>query len=192
MNIMCKSISAWGLLVPVRLIYCLILFSQPVCAYRSPGVIVALSEPWNLGRLFLEPAWLLKLLAKCKSLTYDHFRAVKLDFRAAIPLVSLSHSRSVVMPEYLYMWKWKFSTIYNKLYTLQFGSWPNLPIGLWPSWPSKSSPYTDWLHYSVCSSPVSWCVEGVLVQYGCCIWWWLRRFPLLCKALWVPEKCYIM
>ncbi len=29
------------------------------------------------------------------------------------------------------------------------------------------SPYTDWLHHFVSSPPVSWCVVGVLAQYGC-------------------------
>ncbi len=54
-----------------------------------------------------------------------------------------------------------------------------------------------WLASSLCLlSTCSWCVVGVLAQYGCrriiqvdaAHWWWLRRPPLLCKALWVPRK----
>ncbi len=48
-----------------------------------------------------------------------------------------------------------------------------------------------WIKYQL-----SWCVVGVLAHYGCrhiiqvdaAHWWWLRRFPLPCKALWVPRK----
>ncbi len=52
-------------------------------------------------------------------------------------------------------------------------------------------PYTDWLHHPV-SSSVSWCVVGVLAQYGCrhiiqvdaTHWWWLRRPPTHTHLLW--------
>ncbi len=52
------------------------------------------------------------------------------------------------------------------------------------------------LHHSVSSPPISWCVVGVLAHYGCrriiqvdaAHWWWMKRFPLVCKALWVPRK----
>ncbi len=75
-------------------------------------------------------------------------------------------------------------------------SWPNSPIGLWPSWP-LNHPHTLIGFISVSSPPVSWCVVGVLAHYGCrriiqvdaAHWWQTRRFPpLLCKALWVPRK----
>ncbi len=74
---------------------------------------------------------------------------------------------------------------------------PNSPIGLWPSWP-PNHPHTLIGFISVFSPPVSWCVGGVLVQYGCrrIIRWMLHTVggwgnpppPLLCKALWVPRK----
>ncbi len=74
-------------------------------------------------------------------------------------------------------------------------SWPNSPIGLWPSRP-PNHPHTPIGFITVSSPPVSWCVVGILAQYGCrhiiqvdaAHWWWLRRFPLLCKALRVPRK----
>jgi len=66
----------------------------------------------------------------------------------------------------------------------------NLPNGLCPSWPSNH-PHILVNFIIVSSPPVSWCVVGVLAQYGCrCIiqvdaahWWRLRRFPLQCKAV---------
>ncbi len=73
-----------------------------------------------------------------------------------------------------------------------------------PHWPltiiaSYSSPYTDWLYHSVSSPPVSWCVMGVLAQYGClriiqvdaAHWWWTRRFPFYVKRFECLEKRYI-
>ncbi len=72
-------------------------------------------------------------------------------------------------------------------------SWPNLPNGLWPSWP-PNHPYTL---IGFITPPVSWCVLSVLAHYGCCHiiqvdaahWWWMRRYPLtICKVLWVPRK----
>ncbi len=75
-------------------------------------------------------------------------------------------------------------------------SWPNSPIGLWPSWP-PNHPHTLIGFITVSSPPVSWCVVGVLAHYGCrriiqvdaAHWWWMRRFPpLLCKVLWVSRK----
>ncbi len=49
-----------------------------------------------------------------------------------------------------------------------------------PNWGSN---YTDWLHHSVSSPPISWCVVGILAHYGCrriiqvdaVHWWWMRR-----------------
>ncbi len=63
-------------------------------------------------------------------------------------------------------------------------SWPNLPSGLWPSWPPNNL-HIYWLHHFVSSPPVSWSVVGVLVHYGCrriiqvdaVHWWWMRRYP---------------
>ncbi len=76
-------------------------------------------------------------------------------------------------------------------------SWPNSPTGLWPSWP-PNNPHTLIGFITVFSSPISWCVVGVLAHYGCrriiqvdaAHWWWMRREipPLLCKALRVPRK----
>ncbi len=74
-------------------------------------------------------------------------------------------------------------------------SWPNFPSGFWPSWPLTIP--IHWLASSLCLlSTISWCVVGVLVQYGChhiiqmdtTHWWCLRRFPSQCKALWVSRK----
>ncbi len=56
--------------------------------------------------------------------------------------------------------------------------------------------YTDWLHHSASSPPVSWCVVGVLVHYGCrriiqvdaAHWWWMRRYVKRFECL---EKRYI-
>ncbi len=63
-----------------------------------------------------------------------------------------------------------------------------------------SSPHTDWLHHSVSSLPVNWCVAGVLVQCVCrriiqldaAHWWWMRRYPPYCvKCKEYLEKRYI-
>ncbi len=59
------------------------------------------------------------------------------------------------------------------------------------------TPYTDWFHHSF--PPVSWCVVGFPAHYGCrriiqvdaTHWWWMRRFPPLCKRFEYPEKRYI-
>ncbi len=56
-------------------------------------------------------------------------------------------------------------------------SWPNLPTGLWSSWP-PNHPHTLIDFITLSSPPVSWCVVGVLAHYT----------PLLCKAIWVPRK----
>ncbi len=69
-------------------------------------------------------------------------------------------------------------------------------------WPLTimASPYTDWLHHSVSSPPISWCVVGVLAHYGCrriiqvdaAHWWWMRRSPpYYVKRFECLEKRYI-
>ncbi len=78
---------------------------------------------------------------------------------------------------------------------------------LCPLWPKLAFdhhghliiPYTDWLHHSVSSPPVSLCVVGILAHYGCrriiqvdAAHRWLRRFPpLYVKCFKYPEKRYI-
>ncbi len=78
-------------------------------------------------------------------------------------------------------------------------SWPNLPIGLWPSWPPNNL-HIYWLHHFVSSPPVSWSVVGVLVHYGCrriiqvdaVHWWWMRRYaPYYVKRFECLENPYI-
>ena len=75
-------------------------------------------------------------------------------------------------------------------------SWPNLPIGLCPSWP-PNHPCILIGFITVSNPPVSWCVVGVLAQYGyrriiqvdAAHWWWLRRIPFpYVKRFEVPEK----
>ncbi len=70
-------------------------------------------------------------------------------------------------------------------------SWPNSPIGLWPSWP-PNHPHICWL-----ASPISWCVVDVLAHIwlpshhpsGCCILVVDEEIPpSQCKALWEPRK----
>lgn len=87
-------------------------YSASQCiTYKSPGVIASLSEPWNLRELFLAPAWLLKLLQNVRAWHMTTSGQWNWILELHIPLVSLSHS--VVMPEYLYMWKMK------NMYTLE-------------------------------------------------------------------------
>ncbi len=77
-------------------------------------------------------------------------------------------------------------------------SWPNLPIGLWSSWPPNH--LQTLIGFIVSSPPVSWCVVGVLAHYGCrriiqvdaAHWWWMRRFPpFYVKRFECLEKRYI-
>ncbi len=77
-------------------------------------------------------------------------------------------------------------------------SWPNLPFGLWPSWP-HNHPHTLIGFITVSSPPVSWCVVGILEHYGCrriiqvdaAHLWWMRRFPFNVKRFECLEKHYI-
>ncbi len=58
---------------------------------------------------------------------------------------------------------------------------------------------TDCVHHSVSSPPISWCMGGVLAQYGCrriiqvdaAQWWWMRRYPPYVKRFEYLEKRYI-
>ncbi len=71
-------------------------------------------------------------------------------------------------------------------------SWPNSPFGLWP----PNHPHTLIGFITVSSPPISWCVVSILAQCGCrriiqmdaAHWWWMRRYPLLCKALYKCNK----
>ncbi len=63
-----------------------------------------------------------------------------------------------------------------------------------------SHPHTLIVFITVSSPPVSWCVVGVLAQYGCrriiqvdaAHWWWMRRYPpYYVKRFEYPEKHYI-
>ncbi len=77
-------------------------------------------------------------------------------------------------------------------------SWPNFPIGLWPSWPSNH-PHIYWLASSLVSSPpVSWSVVGVLAQWlpshhpdGFCTLVVDEITPFYVKRFEYPEKHYI-
>lgn len=89
----------WSLL---RLIYCLILFSQSVCCIQKSRRYSGSLRALKSGEVISGASLTAKTAAKCKSLTYDHFRAVKLDFRAAYSsCLSLSLSSYARVPLYV-------------------------------------------------------------------------------------------
>ncbi len=111
----------WSLL---RLIYCLILFSQPVCCIQKSRRYSGSLRALKSGEVISGTSLTAKTAAKCKSLTYDHFRAVKLDFRAAYSSclsLSLSLSSYARIPLYVKNENFQQFTINFTLYNLAPG-----------------------------------------------------------------------